>query len=105
MTQLSGFQKKYLRGVAHGRKPVVHIGHQGLSDAVVRSIHEALDTHELIKIKFIDFKEKAQKFALSEEIEHRTGSVLVGMVGHVGVFYRRQEDPEKRQVTVPERRA
>lgn len=103
MTQLAGFQKKYLRGLAHGAKPVVHIGHQGLTDAVIRTTNEALNTHELIKIKFIDFKEKAQKLELSDEIARRTGSELVGMIGHVGVFFRRNEDPEKRMISVPNR--
>ena len=105
MTQLSGFQKKYLRGLAHGAKPIVYIGNQGLTDAVIRSTNDALDAHELIKIKFIDFKEKEQKVTLSGEIARRTGSELVGMVGHVGVFFRRNEDPEKRRISVPERRA
>jgi len=104
MMRLTGFQKKYLRGLAHGQKPVVHIGHQGLTDGVIRSTHDALDAHELIKIKFVDFKEKAQKIAISDEIQGRTGSVLVGMIGHVGVFYRRNEDPEKRRITLPKGR-
>lgn len=101
--QLAGFQKKYLRGLVHGAKPVVYVGHQGVTDAVIRAADEALNTHELIKIKFVDFKEKAQKAALSSEIERQTGSALVGMTGHVGVFYRRHEDPEQRRITLPER--
>jgi RNA-binding protein len=93
-----------LRGLAHGAKPVVHVGQHGVTDAVVQAADDALDTHELIKIKFIDFKEKAQKMALSGEIERRTESALVGMIGHVGVFYRRHENPEKRRIALPERR-
>ncbi len=104
MTELSGFQKKYLRGLAHGAKPVVHIGHQGVTDAVIRAADDALATHELIKVKFVDFKEKAQKRAISGELEARTGADLVGMIGHVGIFYRPQEDPEKRMIALPERR-
>lgn len=101
--QLAGFQKKYLRGLAHGAKPVVYVGHQGLTDAVIRAANEALNVHELIKIKFIDFKEKSQKATLSSEIERQTGSALVGMIGHIGVFYRRHEDPERRRISLPER--
>jgi RNA-binding protein len=104
LTELSGFQKKYLRGLAHGVKPVVHIGHQGVTDAVIRAADDALATHELIKVKFVDFKEKAQKRAISGELEARTGADLVGMIGHVGIFYRPQEDPEKRMIALPERR-
>ncbi len=103
MVRLAGFQKKYLRGLAHSAKPVVHIGRQGIGDTVIRSTDDALNTHELIKIKFQDFKEKAQKIALCDEIKLRTGAELVGMTGHVALFYRPNKDPKERRITVPER--
>ena len=103
MPELSGFQKKYLRGLAHGEKPVVHIGHSGVTEAVIRAVNEALNTHELIKIKFVDFKEKAQKVGLSEDIERRTNAEMVGMIGHVAVFFRQNDDPGQRRIAVPER--
>lgn len=54
MKELTSTQAKYLRGIAHGLKPVVFIGQKGLTDALIRSTEEAFDCHELIKIKFID---------------------------------------------------
>lgn len=54
MKELTSTQAKYLRGIAHGLKPVVFIGQKGLTDALIRSTEEAFDSHELIKIKFID---------------------------------------------------
>lgn len=98
---MNGFQKRYLRGLAHSLKPVVFIGQKGLTDALIRSTEEALNTHELIKIKFNDFKEKSQKQELSEKIETATKSELVGLVGHVATFYRRHKDPEKRKIVIP----
>jgi len=44
-------QKKYLRQQAHARKPVVTVGNQGLSAAVLAEVRIALRTHELLKIK------------------------------------------------------
>lgn len=32
MKTLKGFQKKYLRGLAHGLKPVILIGKEGITD-------------------------------------------------------------------------
>jgi len=61
MKKLTGMQAKYLRGRAHGLKPVVFVGQRGLTDALIASTEQAFDRHELIKIKFIDFKEKKQK--------------------------------------------
>jgi len=98
---LKGFQKKYLRGLAHSLQPVVFIGQKGLTDALIRSTNEALDTHELIKIKFNDFKEKEQKQDISEKIGITTASEIVGFVGHIATFYRQHKDPEKRKIVVP----
>jgi len=100
---LKGYQKKYLKGLAHGMKPLVFVGQKGISASVIKSASESLDTHELIKVKFIDFKEKDQKKKIAAAIEKETASVLVGMIGHMAIFYRRQRDPEKRKIQVPKR--
>ena len=103
MEQLKGYQKKYLKGLAHGTKPLVFVGQNGLSSTVSQAIDEALATHELIKVKFVDFKEKRQKVEIAAVIEQETASELVGMIGHVAIFYREQQDPEKRRIEVPKR--
>jgi RNA-binding protein len=103
MTALKGFQKKYLRGLAHGLKPVVQIGREGITERVIRAVEEGLFRHELIKIKFNDFKEKDQKEAITGEVTTKTDSELVGMIGHTVILYRRQADPEKRKIAIPAR--
>jgi len=101
--RLKGFQKKYLRGLAHGKKPLVFIGQKGISASLIKAIDEALATHELIKLKFNEFKEKDQKEALAGIIEKQTQSEMVGMIGHMAIFYRQQKDPEKRKILIPVR--
>ena len=103
MEKLKGYQKKYLKGIVHGMKPVVFVGQKGLSPALTKAVDESLEKHELIKLKFIDFKEKGQKEEIATAIEKETSSELVGMVGHVAIFYRQQKDPEKRKINVPKR--
>jgi len=105
MEKLKGFQKKYLKALAHAMKPVVFIGRNGVTPNVIQAVDDALDKHELIKLKFIDFKEKSEKTEIIGEIEDATTSEMVGMVGHIALFYRRQIDPDKRTITVPERQA
>lgn len=100
---MKGFQKKYLKGLAHGLKPVVLVGRQGLMPGVIQAIGEALLAHELIKIKFNDFKEKERKSALTQHIERETGAEMVGMIGHMAIFYRRRPSPEKPGIVLPER--
>ncbi len=101
MKTLKGFEKKYLRGLAHDLKPVVLIGKEGITDGTVRAADEELSRHELIKIKFNDFKEKDQKETLSGELVVRTGSSQVGMIGHTAILFRPQTDPAKRRIPLP----
>jgi RNA-binding protein len=101
MDTLKGFQKKHLKGLAHGLKPVVQIGKEGITEGVIRAINEGLRRHELIKIKFTDFKDL--KEALTYEIAIKTGSGRVGMIGHTAILYRQQTDPEKRKIALPQR--
>ncbi|MBW1842198.1 MAG: ribosome assembly RNA-binding protein YhbY [Deltaproteobacteria bacterium] len=103
MEKLKGYQKKYLKGLAHDMKPLVFIGHKGVSPTVTGAVDEALEKHELIKVKFIEFKEKGQKTEITGVIEKETASEMVGMIGHVAIFYRRQRDPEKRDIHLPKR--
>jgi RNA-binding protein len=101
MKTLKGFEKKYLRGLAHDLKPVVLIGKEGITDRIVHAANEGLSQHELIKIKFNDFKEKNQKETLTGELVDQTGSALIGTIGHTAILYRPQTDPAKRRIQLP----
>jgi len=100
MNALTAQQKKYLRGRAHDLKPVVYVGRQGLSEAVVKDIDRALSDHELIKVRFVDCKD--QKKDLSESIAINTNAVLLGVKGHLAFFYRRSEQPHKQKIVLPQ---
>ena len=103
MEKLKGYQKKYLKGLAHGMKPLVFVGQKGISPALTEAVDESLEKHELIKVKFIDFKEKSQKEEIVSVIEKETASELAGMIGHIAIFYRQQKNPEKRKIDIPKR--
>jgi RNA-binding protein len=98
---LSGADRKYLRALAHHLDPLVQIGKSGLAPNVLAAIAQAFEHHELIKIRFLDFKE--QKRELARIIAQQSNSELVGMIGHVGLFYRQHPDPEQRQIHFPRR--
>jgi RNA-binding protein len=101
MSNLSSSQRKYLRGVAHGLKPVVLIGQKGLTTSLVEALDEALIAHELVKAKFIEDKDKAFKSEAIKTLTQATGSELVGLIGHTAVFFRPHPDPDKRRITIP----
>ncbi len=100
---LAGFQKKFLKGIAHSRKPVVVIGQGGLTDSVLKALDEALEHHELIKVKFIEYKEKNEKQSIVGAIVEETGALLVGIIGHVAILFRPAKDPEKQSIHLPSR--
>jgi len=99
MQPLSGTQRKYLRGLAHSLKPVVHVGRNGVTDPVLQEIEEALDYHELIKVRLVDPQGRKQE--LAEEIADRSAGTWVGMVGNVVTLYRQHPDPEQRKIEIP----
>lgn len=100
MNTLTTKQKKYLRARAHDLKPIVYIGKQGINNAVLKDAHRALDDHELIKVRFVDFKD--EKKDLAEKIAAQTGAVLLGITGHLACFYRRSSIEQKQQIALPE---
>ncbi len=100
MKNLTGRERKYLRGQAHSLNPLVRIGKQGLTEGALHEIAAALDVHELIKVHAPGTKEEKQD--LAGRIEEGTGSAAVGMIGHVIILYREQPDPEKRRIEIPE---
>lgn len=97
--RLSGAQRKWLRGMAHSLKPVVQIGKNGLTDAILQQIDAALDDHELIKVQAPATKEEKQE--LARRIEEAVGAEAVGLIGHILILYRRNPDPEKRLYDLP----
>ncbi|HEY0512638.1 MAG TPA: ribosome assembly RNA-binding protein YhbY [Thermoanaerobaculia bacterium] len=99
MAELTGAQRKYLRGMAHYLKPIVQLGKNGLTDGVIASIDKALEDHELIKVRIAGAGDA--KRAQADEIAQRTRSAWVGMVGFVVILYRQQPDPEKQTIELP----
>ena len=90
---LTGKQRSFLRALAHPLKPVVQIGHGGLTDAVVKAVDAALQTHELIKIRLLD-NEEASASDIAPEIEKRTRAHVAQVIGKTLVVYRgRKKDP------------
>lgn len=101
MGGLEGFQRKFLRGLAHKLKPVAFVGQKGVTEAVIRAVDEALGTHELIKMKFVERRDKDAKREIAEEVSARTDSEMVGMIGHTVILYRPGADPDRRRIIVP----
>ena len=99
MRPLNGQDRKQLRSMAQHLKPLVFVGKQGIIETVISGTDQALEAHELIKVRFIDHKD--EKKVLIEELAQATNSECVGMIGHVGVLYRYQHKEDKRKIDIP----
>ena len=85
---LTGAQKRALKSRAQLLEAVIRIGQSGVTEAVLQSLHNALSKHELVKVRFADFKEERK--TLAPQIAERTSSALIQQVGNVAVFFRKR---------------
>ena len=95
---IKGSGIRYLRGLGHHLDPVVQIGKDGITDALVAATTEALRTHELIKVKVgsecpIDRKEAGPELAA------KTGATLAQVLGRTLLLYKRH--PSKPKIELP----
>lgn len=95
--ELTHDQKKYLRGLGHQLSPLVFIGREGLGEHLYNAVNEALEAHELIKVKIIPTS-SVNKHQAASVIPAETGSILVQLIGKTLLLYRRnqQKSPAKR---------
>jgi RNA-binding protein len=80
-------ERASLKGRAHALEPIVHVGHAGLTDAVVTETDRALTAHELIKVK-IGAADRHERAAIAEALSTRTDASPVQSVGKVVILWR-----------------
>lgn len=83
-----------LRAEAHGLNPVVLLGANGLTDAVIKEVDRALLAHELIKIR-VPGDEREEREAIYNELADRLNCARIQMIGKLLVLWR--PNPEKRK--------
>lgn len=87
-------QKRYLRSLSHALKPVVLVGNKGITDAVRAELSQALDHHELIKVRLAG-EDRAERVARIAELAGATGAELVQTIGKIACLYRRNAEVPK----------
>ncbi|MBV9463954.1 MAG: YhbY family RNA-binding protein [Verrucomicrobiae bacterium] len=93
--ELTNATLRDLKARAQRLEAVLHVGKSGLSDSLLSAVGAALKEHELIKIKFVAFKE--EKKTLAPLLAEKTSSRLVMRVGNVAVLFR----PRSRSISRP----
>ena len=95
---LTGKQKRYLRSLAHHLDPIFQIGKGGVSDQMVRSIQEALEARELIKVSVLNNAQDDAR-TIAPELAQKTGAELVQVIGKTIVLYK--ESKENKIIELP----
>jgi RNA-binding protein len=81
-----------LKSRAQLLQPLVRVGHDGISPAMLKALNDALNQHELVKIKFMALKD--QKKVLARAIEVQAEATLVQRVGNTATYYRARNSGE-----------
>ena len=85
--ELRGKQKRFLRSQAHHLQPIFQIGKNGLNEAVIVQINEALEKRELIKVNLLQ-----NTYEVADEVAHvleaKINCEIVQIIGRVLVLYK-----------------
>ncbi len=93
MDSLTNAQVRDLKAQAQKLKATLKVGKEGLSAQFLAALDDTLKHHELVKVKFDQFKE--QKKELAPQLAEKSRSHLVTRIGNVVVLYRPKLTEEK----------
>jgi len=95
---LTGKQRRHLRALGHHLDPVVQVGQDGISDAVIGQADAQLDAHELIKVK-IGESSPHDRHEAADMLAARTQAQVAQVLGRTVLLYRPRKD--KPQIVLP----
>ena len=93
--EINAKQRKFLEKNAQGLNALVQVGGAGVTENQIAQISRLLEEHELIKVKFNEFKD--EKRELSNEIAQKTDSKMVRLIGNVLILYRPAKEADDRK--------
>ncbi len=91
---LSSAQRREQRAQAHHLDPVVMVGAEGMSAAVLREINAALDAHGLIKVR-LHLDDRAAREQLCQQLANDLQAALVQHIGKLAILWRPIPEKEK----------
>ncbi|MEP6778668.1 MAG: YhbY family RNA-binding protein [Gemmatimonadaceae bacterium] len=95
---MTGKDRAALRAEAHHLKALVHIGHAGLTPALMQSLADILRTHELVKAQVAQAGELSAKDA-ANDIAAQMDAEVIQVIGRTFTLYR--ENPELKRGSAP----
>lgn len=92
--ELTGKQRRYLRGLGHSLDPIVRLGKGGVDDGLVAALDEALTQHELVKVR-IGTEAPEDRHAAAEQLAKLSNSAIAQILGRTVLLYRRRKKEPK----------
>ena len=99
MGTLNPRQRAHLKGLAHHLRPLLHIGKEGVSETLLRSLEDAFNTRELLKLKVLEAAPEGAREAGELLAARVAGAELVQVIGRTVVLYR--PHPEQPEIKLP----
>ena len=91
--ELTGKQRRHLRGLGHHLDAVLHVGHEGVTEAVVRQADQQLEAHELIKVK-VSENAPQERHETAELLAGKCDAQVAQVLGRTALLYRpRKQTP------------
>lgn len=91
---LTSKQRAYLRGLANTEKAIMQIGKDGVGENLIKTVSDALEARELIKLTVLENCMYTPKEA-ANELAEATGSEVCGVVGRKIILYRESVNNKK----------
>ena len=88
MEKLTPRQRAHLKSLAHSLKPVIQVGREGVTEASIGSIEDALNTRELLKVKVLEAAPQSAREAAEAIEQLLPGGQVVQVIGRTIVVYR-----------------
>lgn len=87
-------QRAYLRSLASEQQAIIQIGKDGITENVLKTVDDALEARELIKITVLESCEDTAREA-AETLSAETEAQVVTVIGRRVVLYRESEKHKK----------
>lgn len=95
---LNSKQRAALKGIASKTDAIFQIGKGGIGEAMVKSISDALEARELIKLSVLENSAETARDA-AEELARVTESEVVAVIGRKIILYKVSSKPENRKIS------
>ena len=94
---LTGAALRKLRALGHHLDPIVMVGKEGVTNAVVGAVNGALLAHELVKVR-VQTEAPVDRHEAGAELASRTGATLAQVLGRTLLLYKRH--PKKPKIVL-----